>query len=813
MKPYLAIIADSFHSALSSRILWVAFVAIWIFLAALAPIGYHEDYTTTFRWFDLDNGTQMKAMLARGLVDPKETETALGRIARTFPDEIQRKLQQVADGEDVRIDLNALSDSLNESIEDESWYDAGAWRTTVRLRELRELDELAEDDISEPQRRRRARLRIEAALPGVFAAMSARSITLSYAGFDFPAFFLIGKSQFVSLINQFVVPIIMDWLLGFAVIFLGILVTASIIPEMLQPGSLHLLLSKPVSRTMLLLAKFVGGCAFVFLCVCQLVIGLWLIAGFRLDIWNARVLWCIPVAVFLFAVFFSVSVLAGLRWRSPILAIGVTCIFGAFVLVIGFVGGYFDGLVRGPDRISQLAFDGQGIVVTTRGGALKRYASASNQWIDVMEGRFGRRDLIVPPTRLADGRIATARIRNGRVNLYGSGSLDLLVLDGSDQWEPNPGLRLPNGTRRLFAVDELLIAMNNTGLMATTIDLAIVESGLGDSDDDQGTAASDDSRQGEPGNKAGEQATKPTSSIGVTAWISDLLRMQGGATKEFRSILPLGVTLTEPVRVVRIPNRKSLSVYSRGRLMRLDLPGRDDGGETDDGDPRASLAVDLLMEDENAARATLAAAGDSILLARADEPIRWIDAADLTTLAEFPSPEDQTVVSSVGLGRDELGRDSRFAILTTDGMVRIATRSGDQVSLERLSQTEVTAISFDSQSDSLAIAHHLDKIDFVQFSAGADVTPQTIRTIRPSLSSWRSVDRYLITPLRMLTPQTGELSQTVAALVSGKSSFAIGAGQEQEVVQLKIARPVLSCSAFIAVMLGLSCLYFARRDF
>nr|WP_220497980.1 ABC transporter permease [Rhodopirellula sp. JC639] len=810
----MAVIADSFHSALASRILWIAFVAIWIFLAALAPIGYHEDYTTTFRWFDLDNGTQMKAMLARGLVDPKESETALGRIARTFPDDIRRKLRQVARGEDVRIDKGALADSLNESLDDESWYDQQAWQTTVRLRELRELDEIPEDQLTTPQRRRRARLRIEAALPGVFTAMSARSITLSYAGFDFPAFFLIGKEQFVSLINQFVVPIMMDWLLGFALIFLGILVTASIVPDMLQPGSLHLLLSKPISRTMLLLSKFIGGCAFVFLCVTQLVVGLWLIAGFRLDIWNARMLWCIPVAVFLFAVFFSVSLLAGLRWRSPILSIGVTCMFGAFVLVIGFIGGYFDTLVRGPDRIAQMSFDDQDVVVTTRGGQLKRFDSASNQWDELIEGDFRRRDLIVPPVRIADGKIATARIRGGRFNLYGSGSLDLLVLDGSRQWKPNPGLRLPNGTRRLIVVDDRLLALNNAGLMATKIDEAISESGIGQSDPPPSSGES----SGEVSDSGtGAEAVPSPESIGVTAWITDLIRMQGGATEAFHSILPRGVTLTDPVRVEAVSGADSLIVYSRGRLMRLELSAEADdsavgapvtGGASHE--PTATLAADVLMDDNSAARTTMAVSGSAVLLARADEPMRWIDAATLETLLEFPSPQDQTVVAAEGVGQAD-----RFAVLTTDGLVRIATRSGDDLVWTMLPQREVTAIEFDAPSGRLAIAHHIDSIDFV--TLGSDATPQTTvdRTIRPSLTSWRSVDRYLITPLRTLTPQTGELSQTVAALVSGKTSFAIGGSSEedQEVVQLKILRPVVSCSLFLAVMLTVSSVYFARRDF
>ncbi len=324
MLPYLAVIRDSFHAALVSRILWVAFVAIWLLLGALSPIGYREDFTTTFRAQDFHNGTRMKAMLAQGLVDPDSKQAPIGRLAEAMPEDLRRQLQRVGEGDEVRIRLSVLADALNECLDDEGWYDAAAWKSTLRLKELRELNELDDTELDESIRRRRARLRIEAAMSGVFETRSSRSIMLTYGGLDFPANFAVDKTQFVTLVNQFVVPVIIDWLLGFALVFLGILVTASIIPDMLQPGSLHLLLSKPVSRTALLLSKFVGGCAFVFLCVVQLVVGLYLVAGLRLDVWNIRLLWCIPVSVFLFSVFYSVSLVSGLRWRSPILAIAVT---------------------------------------------------------------------------------------------------------------------------------------------------------------------------------------------------------------------------------------------------------------------------------------------------------------------------------------------------------------------------------------------------------------------------------------------------------------------------------------------------------
>jgi hypothetical protein len=832
MRPYLAVISDSFRAALASRILWIAFIAVWLFLGGLAPIGYHEDYTTTFRWFDLDNGTQMKAMLARGLVDPQQKDTALGRIARTFPGDVRRKLRQVAEGEDVRIDKSALADSLNEAMDDESWYDREAWQATVRLRELRELDQLSDEEISEPQRRRRARLRIEAALPGVFAAQGARSITLSYAGFDFPAEFAIGKEQFISLVNQFVVPVIMNWLLGFALIFLGILVTASIIPDMLQPGSLHLLLSKPISRTLLLVSKFIGGCAFVFLCVSQLVIGLWLIAGWRLDLWNARILWCIPVCVFLFAVYFSVSVLAGLRWRSPILSIGVTCMFGAFVLVIGFVGGYFDGLVQGPDRISHLSFDGDSIIASTRGAGLKRYDSAANAWKDVLDSDFRRRDLVVPPVRLGEDRIATAKIRNGRFNLYGSGSLDLLVLDGEQDWKARPGLRLPNGTRRMFVVGDQLITLNNVGLMATTVRQAIegaIEATDDEIDDDTETESSETESspaESSPAESSPAESTAASErsfeSIGMTGWISDLLRMQGGATESFRSIMPAGLTLTDPVRIAVLKQQNALMVYSRGRLLRLEFadaaPDASDdraseakltGASTATSVESLEITADVLLDGDASGAILLAVSGDSVLLSRDEEQVEWYDATTLKLLARYSLPADLAPVSLVGLGR----RDG-FAVLTADATCHLARRVDDSLKLVPLSISDVTAIEYNDRSEQLVVAHHIDSVEFVNIGDSLETT-ETVRQIRPSLSGWRSVDRWVITPLRTVTPQTGELSDTVAALVSGKRSLALGPEQseDREVVPLRIARPVLSCGVFLLVVMAISCVYFARADF
>ncbi|MEM9646262.1 MAG: ABC transporter permease, partial [Planctomycetota bacterium] len=102
VRPYLAILVDSFRAALASRVLWCAFVAIWLLLIALAPIGYQEDLTTDFSRRDIENGTRFKAVLATGLVKPDESGPAIAAIADAMPKELKAQLRSVGEGEEVR---------------------------------------------------------------------------------------------------------------------------------------------------------------------------------------------------------------------------------------------------------------------------------------------------------------------------------------------------------------------------------------------------------------------------------------------------------------------------------------------------------------------------------------------------------------------------------------------------------------------------------------------------------------------------------------------------------------------------------------
>lgn len=780
MKPYMEIIRDSFHAALASRVLWIAFVAIWLVLASLAPIGYQEDLTADFRGArDFENRSRLKALLAQGLSDAELADTAVGRLAAVMPENVTDELVKISEGGEANIRASEYADALNKCLDDEGWYDQEAWASTLRLAELRKLDEIPDGDLEESRRRRRARLRIEAAMPGVFATRSVKSVSLTYAGFDFPAEFAVDKTRFVGIINQFVVPIIIDWLLGFILIFLGILVTASMIPDMLQPGSLHLLLSKPISRSMLLISKFIGGCAFVFLCVIQLVVGLYLVAGLRLDIWNARLLWCIPVSVFLFSVFYSVSVLAGMRWRSPILAIGVTTMFGGLCFVVGIIGGVFDGFVTGPSRIKSMAVAGDVTFASTQASGLVRFDQSSNEWVEIFSSDAFSLDRVIPPLVIDEETVVTSQTRAGRMNPFGSGPSDLLVLSAGNGWEPEPSLRLPPAATRLYMAGDSLLVLNGSNLNQTGI--SDVLAAAGEKSDDEGD----------------EDASAETPEL-VGGLFGRLSSMLGVAPTGFTPVLPGGMAISPPRAVIISSSESELYVMSRSQLFRF---------ERAEGEQPWVQVAEHELDGDPSLKGVVAVSGSVLLVSRNERPIELFNRETLEPLAQVPLSDRLIPTSVAGIG------DGRFLLLTSDGRCRLVTpESGDGKSYGlsgKVGPNTVEAITYNPKQDLIYLAHHTDQVDLLD-SGDLSIQGQ----IRPSLGVWRRVDKYLIGPLRFVIPQTGELGDTISSIVSGKSAVMLrGPSGEERIERYDILRPVFSCGLFIVVMLTINCVYFGTRDY
>src|SRR5260370_2369799 len=106
--------------------------------------------------------------------------------------------------------------------------------------------------------------------------------------------------------------------------FLAVFASAGLIPSVLEPGRIELLVSKPVSRTHILLGRYLGNVLVVSCNVIFLVVGVWTILGVKTGIWSKTFLVSIATSIFIFAVLLSVVVLIGVLFESAALATMIT---------------------------------------------------------------------------------------------------------------------------------------------------------------------------------------------------------------------------------------------------------------------------------------------------------------------------------------------------------------------------------------------------------------------------------------------------------------------------------------------------------
>jgi len=106
--------------------------------------------------------------------------------------------------------------------------------------------------------------------------------------------------------------------------FLSVFASSGLIASVLEPGRIELLVSKPVSRTHILLGRYAGNVLVVSCNVIFLVLGIWTILGLKTGIWSGTFLISIATTIFIFAVLLGVVVLTGVLFESTALSTMVT---------------------------------------------------------------------------------------------------------------------------------------------------------------------------------------------------------------------------------------------------------------------------------------------------------------------------------------------------------------------------------------------------------------------------------------------------------------------------------------------------------
>jgi ABC-type transport system involved in multi-copper enzyme maturation permease subunit len=123
-------------------------------------------------------------------------------------------------------------------------------------------------------------------------------------------------------------------------VFTGLVFFADAVTSAFAPGAAEITLTKPVLRSTVVLARFVGAVAVAAAFATLLVGGAILIAYARTGVSVATVLWTIPISVLQFAVLYAIGSAGGVTFRnalvaaflglSPWLAGGITTLLGKF---------------------------------------------------------------------------------------------------------------------------------------------------------------------------------------------------------------------------------------------------------------------------------------------------------------------------------------------------------------------------------------------------------------------------------------------------------------------------------------------------
>ena len=383
MKAYLAVLKDSFREALASRVLWILLALTTLVLVAVAPIGLSEKPATQLRRNSILN---MSALVSKIETQGRADDPSPGKqIWNRWDDGLKTRLanREGVEAGNIPVDLvSDLLDALNKLLPDRNFYDAPAWRGIDLNDETKALAERRVDSLTDDEVKRRNRLLLEMAYPTEIASGNAE-LSISYLVWpvtESP----VSRTEATPIIKG-IVAAIMNFFVGTLGVLAAILVTAPIIPHTFEPGAIDLLLSKPISRSLLFLTKFAGGCAFILLNAAYFIIGLWLILGLRFDLWSGRLLLSIPIFLFLFAIYYAVSSLAGVLWRNAVVSIVVTILFWAACFVVGTTKNVMEQAWLNSSRHMKLISAGDSLFGVTEQGQVQQWRATSEKWEETFQ--------------------------------------------------------------------------------------------------------------------------------------------------------------------------------------------------------------------------------------------------------------------------------------------------------------------------------------------------------------------------------------------------------------------------------------------
>ena len=766
MRPYLAVIKDSFREALASKVLWVLMIVFTLVLILLIPLSQGDVLNTRLRF---DNVTNWHSLVTK-LNNPAPGPSPFRRIRDDLGEPLQDELD---DFEDARPGarqrtLRQLHGALNKQMAEADFYDAEAW-SSVSLNE--EARELIDRGATGPDSARLNRLLLEAAFPDEIRPSQRDAVTPTYFGFVILDDFVLNSDEATTLVETGLQLFIFA-LVSVIGVLVGILVTAPIVPRMLAAGSIDLLLSKPVSRSLLFLSKFFGGCAFIVLNASYLIVGLWLIAGLRFGVWSNKLLLSIPVFLFLFAIYYAVSSLTGVLFRGAIVSVIMTVVFWGVCWVTGQAKTLVETFGVNEARLHVLTPAGDAVLATSKSGATYAWNDVESSWDPVFQSpennsvqqgqlalmsRFGLHYPLVGPVYDATNDRIVAVEKSASVLIPGGGPGRLLAGPAAEDWVRRGGIRLGVPARALFvSSDGDILTVSPSGLYRFEGDL--------------------------------DEAPKRQFKL---FGLIDISGAAAGSTGSLKVITPDGIDRWQrPFAAAIEPVAGHLAIFADGTVQKLDRAA--------DGSYTLAKSVDLETDEP----AVVALGTSHLLVALGDGQYRLLDAGSLETQDQF---------------KPYRGHKPRAALASPDGRyLAVITHHGELWVYDTLNRQvagefdDVHAAAFVADGK-LMIADRLTRVIEYQL----DSLEET-RRLAPPLTGIHFFYQYILLPVYTIFPKPGELNSLNNYLLSDSESESVS-GREDDLETMRqtvdIWQPVYSNLAFLVIVLGLTCLYISRKDF
>jgi ABC-type transport system involved in multi-copper enzyme maturation permease subunit len=176
------------------------------------------------------------------------------------------------------------------------------------------------------------------------------------------AIFRAGTDAAASLIGAIVSNVLVGSYIGWVGIVICLIGAAGMFPSLIETGAVDVVVSKPLPRSLLFLARYIGSLAFVFVQSAYFVLLTFLVLRWQLDRWLWGYLWAIPLLVLSFSYIYCVCVLAAVWTRRTLASLVYGLLF--WVAVFGMAGlERFVGTnanAKGPEVV--LAFSERGSI-------------------------------------------------------------------------------------------------------------------------------------------------------------------------------------------------------------------------------------------------------------------------------------------------------------------------------------------------------------------------------------------------------------------------------------------------------------------